>query len=405
MHDYTTRKPKRKREKPKKPRPDFPLYAHAVGKWAKTIRGKTFYFGTWDDPEGALREYLDTKDDLDAGRTPSIKGGITLRELCNAFMASKRIDLDAGRLSPRSFVDYDLVCRQLLSQLSPTRSVLDLRPADFEKLYAHLSHKHGVGTLGREITVTRMVFKYGFESDMIERPVKFGPKFKGPSKKDHRKAKAKAEQANGKKLFSANEIQRMIDAAGPQLKAMILLGVNGGLGNSDVANLPASALDLKTGWLEYPRIKTGVGRRIPLWHETAEALREAVACRPEPKDRADANRVFLTVFGQAWTRYAVVEEKHHGRKQIRPKFDDAIAKTFGKLLDELKLRRHGIGFYALRHTFETVAGASKDQVAVDSIMGHIDPSMAAEYRHGIENNRLRAVVDHVHKWLFGKQLA
>lgn len=27
-----------KRVKPEKPRPDFPLYAHAVGKWAKTIR-------------------------------------------------------------------------------------------------------------------------------------------------------------------------------------------------------------------------------------------------------------------------------------------------------------------------------------------------------------------------------
>ena len=101
-------------------------------------------------------------------------------------------------------------------------------------------------TLGREITVTRSVFKYAFESDLIDRPVKFGPKFKVPASKTLRKAKAKAEHANGKKLFHADEIRRLIDAADPQVKAMILLGVNGGLGNSDVANLPLSALDLKT---------------------------------------------------------------------------------------------------------------------------------------------------------------
>ena len=349
----------RKGAKPPKPRPDFPLYAHAVGKWAKTIRGKTYYFGTWDDPESALREYLDQKDDLYAGRTPATKGGLTLRELLNAFIRSKRIDLDAGRLSPRTFVDYDRDCRILLDEFGPTRTVLDLKPIDFENLYARLSSHYGVGTLGREITVIRSVFRYAWESDLIQRPVKFGPKFKGPTKQDRRKAKAKAEHANGKRVFAAEEIRQMLDAADVQLKAMILLGINGGLGNTDVADLPLSALDLKAGWLDYARGKTGIERRIPLWPETVAALQEAIAKRRQPLDPTDAEIVFITKYGQRWVRFDLTEEKHRGKRTIRSTHFNALANTMANLLKELGLKRPRLGFYTLRHTFETIAGGNK----------------------------------------------
>jgi hypothetical protein len=62
--------------------------------------------------------------------------------------------------------------------------------------------------------------------------------------------------------------------------------------------------------------------------------------------------------------------------------------------------RRGRGFRALRHTFETVASGSRDQIAVDHIMGHEAGSMAATYRERIERDRLQAVVDHVHDWLW-----
>ena len=389
------------RRKPAKPRPDFPLYPHAVGKWAKTIRGRTHYFGTWDDPEGALRAYLDQKDDLYAGRTPSSKGGLILADLCNAFVKSKQVDLDAGRLSPRTFVDYDRACRRLVDSLGRNRRVLELGPQDFERLYAGISRQYGISTLGREITVTRSVFRYAFESDLIERPVKFGPRFRGPSKQDKRKAKA--EQSNGKKLFTAEEIRLLIYVADPQLRAMIYLGVNGGMGNTDCASLPMSAPDLTGGWLNFPRPKTGVDRRIPLWPETVEALRAAIAHRRKPADPADDGIVFITKYGQRWVRFEMNEEKQRGKRRFRSRNLNALASAFGKLLDEVNLRRPGIGFYALRHTFETIAGGSKDQVAVDAIMGHCHPSMAAEYRHGIEDSRQRAVVDFVRNWLFGSE--
>jgi integrase len=62
--------------------------------------------------------------------------------------------------------------------------------------------------------------------------------------------------------------------------------------------------------------------------------------------------------------------------------------------------RKGRNYYTLRHSFRTVADESKDQPAVDFIMGHEVPHMSAVYRETISDARLRAVADHVRAWLF-----
>jgi integrase len=60
--------------------------------------------------------------------------------------------------------------------------------------------------------------------------------------------------------------------AGELAKAMILLGINCGFGNADCGKLPLSAIDFKAGWVNFPRPKTAVERRCPLWPETITAL-------------------------------------------------------------------------------------------------------------------------------------
>lgn len=59
-----------KTQKPNKPYPGFPLFPHAGRVGAKEFREKMHYFGTWDDPNGALKKYLAEKDALHAARKP-----------------------------------------------------------------------------------------------------------------------------------------------------------------------------------------------------------------------------------------------------------------------------------------------------------------------------------------------
>ena len=172
-------------------------------------------------------------------------------------------------------------------------------------------------------------------------------------------------------MFEANGLRMLIGAAGVQMKAMLLLGINSGFGNTDVAVLPQSAVDLDLAWIDFPRPKTGIERRCPLWPETVAALRQALAERPEPKDEADAGLVFVTKYGNRWVRT-------QGQKHAPV---NSVGLEFGKLLQMLGIDgREGHGFYALRRTFRTIADAARDPVAIDLIMGHTDPSMGGHYR-------------------------
>ncbi len=385
-----------KKARPRKPGPDFPLFPHASGRWAKKVRQKLVYFGkTEGDEKGqaALARWLDQKDDLLAGRKPRAKGGeLTVGDLCNVFLTSKSRLVQSGELSQRSLRQYHDTCALIVAHFGRNRVVTDLTAADFEELRAGFAKGRGPVALGNLITVARMLFKYGWDQGIVDHPPRYGQSFNKPSRKTLRVARA----AKGLRMFEAAELRKILEAAGTPMRAFVLLGLNCGYGATDIANLSLTAIDLSGGWIDYPRPKTGIPRRCPLWHESTAAVEAAIAMRPEPKDPEDERLAFLTAYGRRWVRTNRVTD--HGATP-----DDAIGKEFIKLLTTLKLKRSGLGFYALRHTFRTVADECGDQTATNFIMGHHDASMAAMYRERISDERLRAVVEHVRKWLFGSE--
>jgi integrase len=219
-----------------------------------------------------------------------------------------------------------------------------------------------------------MIFKFGYDNGLIDKPIRYGQSFRKPS----RKAIRQARNGNGKRMFEADELRTIIDAANQPLKSMILLGINTAFGQSDLSALPQSVLDLEQGWVDYPRPKTAVDRRCPLWLETIESVRDAVENRPQPKNKEDEGLVLVTKYGRRWVKL---------NRKGTP--DDAVGKEFAKLLQSLGLKRPGLNFYALRHTFQTIGGESKDPDAVSGIMGHVDNSMAGVCRERSQTNGCR----------------
>ena len=372
--------------KPKKPRIDFPLFAHANGQWAKKICGKLHYFGRWGDPKTAEARYLFEAPYIRAGRSIPIEGvelGVTVAEVCNKFLDDRNGKVESGEITPKTFNNYLLACRLLTEGLGRHSVVQDLTHADFAKLRKFLATGRKLKSLDDYIGGARSVFKFAYDCELIASLPRYGQAFGRVKKEQLRKERQKTQLNNGKRMFESAEIRRLFAAANPTIGAMTLLGVNAGLGNTDCSELDWSMINWRTGWVDYPRVKTGAQRRFNLWPETKAALEEFRSTGQT------SGRVFSTSMGNPYVRFTSGGAA-----------GDAIGKAFGKLLTKLELKRPGLGFYALRHTFETIGGETGDQVAVNHVMGHADNSMAAAYRERVTDERLVKVTDHVHDWLF-----
>lgn len=419
--------------RPEKPYEGFPLFAHQTGRWAKKVRQKILFFGRWgtntkgeivpvDDLEAsataALAEFNRQWPYISQGRTAppiDVGAGCTIRDLCNAFLTTKLGRVQSGELSRYSFSEYQRSTDAMMEFFGRDRRVDDLRPDDFERFRQKLAKGVGIVTLKSKINRLRVIFRYASDRQLIDRPVAYGGAFDRPSAKSLKRARNEA----GERLFERDDLLRILDVldgkpvavegqdkpvklpASAAMRAMVLLGLNCGLGNTDVASLPRSAVNLDTGWITFPKPKTEVQRRVPLWPETIAALRQAIAERPTPKDEADADLCFITSRGTRYVRLQRSLKSADTEGEGTYVTINSLSRRFETILDKLGIEgRKGTGFYTLRHVFETHAGESRDQVAVDAIMGHVDGTMAGEYRERISDERLRAVVEKVRAWLW-----
>lgn len=371
-------------QRKKSKRPQWPLGRSGIhmtafgnGQWGKRIRGKIHYFGVWSDPPTALERYRTEYPEIQkTGQRGTT--GVSVDELVNLFLDAKESRVLAGELSARTYADYRAVCATIKRVFGANRHVADLGPRDFATLRGKLVS--GPVRMGNEITWIRSVFIWAHASKMIPAPMQFGPDFTKPPAKLARKLR----REKRRRLYTARQVRQLVRAAPHPVRAMILLAINGGFGNTDCAQLPRKAVNFKAGIIDYPRHKTEVERVVPLWRETLVALRRADAARKNERD----GLFFVTAKGNAWIRERLTEKTNV--------IMDAVAGEFGKVCGAAGVTN--LGFYALRHTFRTIADAARDQHAVYRIMGQTLPGMAGVYVEDVSLDRLRAVTDFVRAW-------
>lgn len=375
-------------KKPRKPYPTFPLFPHLTRRWAKKIRGKLHYFGSWaDGPEAALDNYLLVKDRLHAGLpiveedgSPPPDCGVVVNELCAQFLLAKENRISTGELKPRTFANYRRTCLLIEAFFGSERGIETLKPADFERFRAFLTQGRGLVALRNEIRNTRIVFRYAETEDLTEKRIKFGNGFAVSEKHIRRQREDKP------RFFEAEEIRQLLDKARQPLKSMILLAINCGYGNGDIAQLNVGRIDFENNWITFPRPKNGNYRRCKLWAETLAALREVI-----PADASKDDLVFVTRGGKAWVRF----------NDKTGSTSDYVANRFTLLLKALGMHEPGKNFYALRHSHRTASDGANDTVAARLIMGHRDPNRIDDvYRERIDDSRIEAVCEHVRNWLF-----
>lgn len=351
--------------------------------WVKRIRGRLYSFGVLSDPAAALRRWQSEAPALEAGlgREASAPGeAITLGEVCGLYLQAKAAAVEAGELTARTMRDYVASVRLVVDRFGPDQLVEDLRPIDWERLLR--SVPYGPTRRRNWCVWVRMVFTWAHDSGVLAAPPRFGRAFRGSSARERRELRARV----GELLFSAVQCRDLIEAAGVQLRAMILLGINGGMGAGEIGRLPRAAVDLEAGVVDYARPKTLVERQFPLWPESVCALREALASRPKRAARGCGPLVFLNRDGGPWWRDG----------------EDGIGQAFRRLALSVGVRQRGgraMGFYTLRRTFRTIAEEKSDPHAVYRIMGHSLPGMTGIYVQRLGLDQLRRVTDHVRAWL------
>ncbi len=361
---------------------DFPLWVHgASGRWCRKVRGVRRYFGSVkSDPTGAkaLEEWLRVKDDLLAGRTPRKVGSkLTVSDLCNLYLEAKDVQRKSGELSARTFADYTAVCKFILNTVDRNLVASELTPADFAKIREAMTQRWGATRVGNVVQMVRGVFSWGKQERLIPDPV-YGASFHRPATKSVRAAR----NAAGPRMMTPADIHKLIGAGDVNIKAAVLLAANGGIGPSDLARLPITALDLDAGWLNYPRHKTAVARKIPLWPETIAAIRAVLAVRPTPKPGHED--------------YLLLRKRGKG---YLTKKGELLGESVAEVAQQVGVDGR---LYDLRRGFQTVGERSGDSVAVSHVMGHCPKSgdMSATYRQHIDDDRLVAVTQVVHDWLF-----
>ena len=202
-------------------------------------------------------------------------------------------------------------------------------------------------TVNRELAVIKRLFTLATDWNLVE---------KNPLKKV---AMFRLQQSM-MRVLSQDEERKLIDAAAPHFKPLIIVAINTGMRRGELLNLHWEQVDLHSQTITIKQSKNGKVRHIPINKKAQEAL-ESI---PEPRE----GHVFV----------------YRGLpiKVVKTAFAGAV-------------RRAGIQHctqHSTRHTFATrLVLAGVDLATVMQLMGHATISTTMKYAHPNPPHKREAV--------------
>jgi integrase/recombinase XerD len=180
---------------------------------------------------------------------------------------------------------------------------------------------------------------------------------------------SKAREARHTRVaLSKEEARRLIDAAGPALRPLIMAGLYTGARRGELLRLTWADMNFESGTIALFRPKVGNASRIPLHPRLAEELRRLREGRARTQNRAvpDDEPIFLARSGRPWV---------------------TIQRAFQKALKTAGLgERKGLCFHSLRHTFAVhflEGGAAVPDL--QGLLGHADLTTTQIYARMVDS--------------------
>ena len=218
---------------------------------------------------------------------------------------------------------------------------------DVERFKAARVKEVSKSTVNRELAVIKRLFTLAVDWNLVE---------KNPVKKV---AMYRIEE-KVMRVLSQEEERKLIDAAAPHFKPLIIVAINTGMRRGELLNLQWEQVDLQSSTITIKQSKSGKVRHIPINKKAQEALENLL----EPH----TGHVFVF--------------RGSPMKAVKTAFAGAV-------------RRAGIQHctqHSTRHTFATrLVLAGVDLATVMQLMGHASISTTMKYAHPSPPHKREAV--------------
>lgn len=182
----------------------------------------------------------------------------------------------------------------------------------------------------------------------------------------------KFREVNAKeRILTIEEMKRLLDAASPELRPVLIIALNTGMRRGEILGLRWKDIDFVKGFILIGNSKSGKPRTIPMNAVVFETLHEM-------------NREREFVFENPGTRTAV--------KDVKTAFKGACWRAKKNPKDENDKGIEGLRFHDLRHTAASrMIELGADIVSVKEILGHATIQMTMRYCHPTDESKRRAV--------------